>query len=306
MSRMQAPFVVVLSTAWVVAISVPASAAPATASAPVVFPATDTSPDTPGAPDIGNVTISDNPQGLITIQVSFVGDSGQPTSDNYGVYIDSDQNPTTGDIGGAGTDYLIEYDGTSNSLGLYKWDGKSRYAPAQSKSLSGRFIVDSQYFVFAASELGITDGFNFDVIAAVGSDPGSSSQADLVPESLPPLHYSMQHRASTAIVLTIADWATDIPHAGKLFRTALLVRRSDTGALLGQGSVRCTLSLRGRPVTLLGNRFSQLRLPGGENTAAVCLWRIPTSTAAAALTATETVTLGSSSVSKTFVVRVRK
>ena len=299
--------VVAIFLAGLAVAAVPSAAVPAVASTPVVFQANDTTPDTPGAPDIASVTVSDTAQGLITFQISFVPGSEHDLGDSYSVYIDSDQNPTTGDLGGAGTDYLLQYDGTAGGgLGLYKWDGKSSYAPVDKTSLQGSFSGDSQYFVIAASELRITDGFNFAVAGAVGSDPSNSSLVDFVPEGNTNLHYAMQNKVK-AVALSLSDWDYVTPHAGKPFLTYLLVKRSDTGLLLtGGATIQCKLAVGGKTVALYGKAFQRVSWTGGPKTAAICDWHLPAGSAGRGLVATESVTLGTSTVSKTFAYKVRK
>jgi hypothetical protein len=277
----------------------------AIASNPVVYQANDTTPDTVGAPDIGSVTISDTTNGLIAFQVSLVPGSEQIAQDSVSIYIDSDQNPTTGDTGAAGADYDLSYDRTTNSIGLFKWDGSSSYTFVDSKSLTGSFTADTQYFVIAAADMGITDGFNFNVAAGVGADPGASSQVDYVPESGTDFHYSIQSKF--AIKLVVSDYGYDTPHAGKLFRTAIQVKRSDTQALLtGGATVTCSLVVGGKHVPG-GHAFSKLAIGSAKaQSSAVCGWRIPKSVVGKTLTATETVTFGSSHVTRTVRLRVRK
>jgi hypothetical protein len=296
-------------TAALAAVAFPSAAMPAVASTPVVYQAADTSPDTPGAPDIASVTVSDSAAGLLTFQISFVPGTEHQVGDSYNVYVDSDQNPTTGDISGAGADYLLQYDGgESGGLGLYKWDGKSSYAPVAKTSLQGSFSADSQYFVISASELGISDGFNFNAAAAVGADPGTSQAVDFVPENGTNFHYAMQNRVTTAVKLSIADWQANTPRRGKYFATELAVKRSDTGALLTSGgTISCALSIRGGSLPVLVHKFLKVSwYSGGSKTAAVCAWRIPVGAVGATATAKETVALGTSTISKSFAYRVKK
>ena len=302
-------FLLFLGLGALAAVCVPAPAAPAAASNPIVYQAGDTTPDAPGAPDVSTVTVSDTTAGLITLQISFVPGTEHDIGDSYSVYIDSDQNPTTGDISGAGTDYLLQYDGTEGGgLGLYKWDGKSSYAPVDKTSLQGSFSGDSQYFVIAASELGITDGFNFNVAAAVGSDASTSSAVDFVPEGNTNLHYAMQNRVQAAVKLSLSDWEYTTPHAGKPFVTLLLVKRSDTGAILkGGATIKCKLAVAGKTVSLYSKGFQAVPWrTGGSKTAAGCDWHLPAGSAGKGLVATESVTLGTSTVAKSFAYTIRK
>lgn len=292
---------------FAVAAAAAAGASPAFASNPISYAAADNSPDTPGAPDITSVIVSDTTQGLITFQLNFAPGTEQQTLDSYAVYIDTDQNPTTGDPTGAGTDFLLEYDGTpGGGIGLYKWDGKSAYQFVSSASLKGNFSGDSQYFVIAASELGIVDGFNFNVAAAVGSDPSTSSQTDFVPENGTNFHYSLQSKA--VVTLKVSDWEDFIPHAGKTYATALIATRSDTAAALSGGAtIKCTLTINGRPAPAGSHGFATVSwYKGGKKKAAVCAWHLPAGSVGAKLVATESVTLGSSTVSRVYTARVKK
>ncbi|HEY8030216.1 MAG TPA: hypothetical protein VIE38_11960 [Gaiellaceae bacterium] len=293
--------------AGIAVVALMVAVAPAGAGNPVTYTATDPSPDTSGAPDITSVVISDNTAGLITIQLNFAPGTEQQSQDSFGVYIDSDQNPTTGDTSAAGTDYLVQWaGGTDGGLGLYKWDGSSSYVFTDSSSLKGSFSGDSQYFVIAASELGITDGFNFNVAAAVGPDSSTSSQIDFIPEDGTNAHYSMQSKAQ--ITLKLSDWEDFVPEAGKTYATAIIATRSDTGAPLTAGAtITCTLKVGGRTVTGASHGFTSVRwYKGGLKKAAVCSWRLPTTSAGAKLTAKESVTLAGSTVSKVYTARIKK
>jgi hypothetical protein len=283
------------------------AAAPALASNPVTYTATDPTPDVSAAPDITNVLVWDTTQGLITFQINFAPGTEQQAQDTYSVWIDSDQNPTTGDPTAAGIDYAVAYDGTQNGLGLFKWDGTSSYRYVSNASLTGSFSGDSQYFVIPASELGITDGFNFNVSAALGPVTSPSSQVDQVPEDGTNFHYAMQSRP--IVTLRLTNWASSaVARTGQLYLTALLVTRSDTGSPVGSGTtVSCRLVVHGRTVPPLLNGFQKWPWPtGGSKTAAVCAWRLPNRSVGAVLKAKETVTLGTSTVSRVFTPRVRK
>lgn len=299
-----------LSSTLVVAAAAAAFALPAASSpaaSPVTYTATDPSPDTPGAPDITSVVVTDTTQGLITFQINFAPGTEQQALDSFGVYVDSDQNPTTGDTSVAGTDFLIQYYGGSDGgLGVYKWDGTSAYQFVTSSSLRGTFSGDSQYFVVAASELGITDGFNFNVAAAIGADPGTSSQVDYLPEDGTNFHYSMQSKA--IVTLKVSDWEDFTPHAGKIYATAIIATRSDTNApLSGGATIKCVLTINGRVGPSASRGFTTVAwYKGGRKRAAVCSWRLPSGSAGAKLVATESVTLGGSTVSRAYVARVKK
>src|SRR5258708_3856423 len=121
MSRFKTRVLLSVLLGCVAAVGLPFAAAPVLAANPVTYMANDTSPDTPGAPDIASVVVTDTTQGLITFQINFAPGTDQPPQESYSLYVDSDQNPTTGDPSGAGTDYLLLYDGTpGGGLGVFK------------------------------------------------------------------------------------------------------------------------------------------------------------------------------------------
>lgn len=279
------------------------TASPALASNPVTYQATTTPPA--GTPDITSIVVSDNTQGLVTFQINLAPGTYAQSQDSFGVYIDSDENPTTGDPTGAGTDYLVLYDGTSNTFDLYQWDG-SGYHPAATTSLQASFAGDSQYFVIAASELGITDGFNFNVAAAVGSDPGQSAQGDYVPSDGTNFHYTVQSKAQ--ISLKLSDYEDFVAKSGRIYSTAILVTRSDTAAAVtGGATIKCTISIGGHPDATVYSGFSSIKwYKGGPKKAALCQWRIPKNTGGKTLVAKESVTLGGSTVSQTFTEHIKK
>jgi hypothetical protein len=285
-----------------------AAASPAATSSPVIYQANDTQPDLAGAPDLSNIAVSDSSQGTITFQFTFVPGTEDWTKDNLAVYIDSDQNPATGDPSW-GTDYVVEYDGPSDEYAIYKWDG-TQYTLFSDNEVSVDTMGDTLYFFIAPGALGITEGFNFFAEAGVGDDTASSTIYDLMPEGATLFHYTMQ-LFKPAVKLSLAGAEVSPLSAGNAFQMALAVKRSDTGSLLGAGAgakIQCALTIGGKAIRASAKFFINAQwYSGGGKMAAVCFWKIPASAVGKPLVAREAVSLGSSTVSgPTFRHRVGK
>src|SRR5258708_4080567 len=75
----------------------------------------------PAAPDITSIVVSNDDAGNITIQVNI---SNRPalTSDMLLVlFLDTDQNSSTGDPQTLGADYVIQLE--PGAIGLFQWNG---------------------------------------------------------------------------------------------------------------------------------------------------------------------------------------
>ena len=82
------------------------------------------------------------------------------------IFIDSDNNPATGDTASLGADYAIDLE--SGAVGLFQWNGTT-YAPASAQtSLTSAYASTGPTIHVAASELGNTRAIRFGTVAASG------------------------------------------------------------------------------------------------------------------------------------------
>lgn len=72
---------------------------------------------TVGAPDIRSASIRDNGRGTLTFSVDLVGRTELVPDDQLRIYLDTDNNPATGDDDGI--DYLIFADASARELKLF-------------------------------------------------------------------------------------------------------------------------------------------------------------------------------------------
>jgi hypothetical protein len=128
---------------------------------------TDPPSDAPsGAPDIASVTAENWSDGTIGFKISIPRDTTLSGNQGIGIYMDTDLNRATGQMG---DDYFIAAEGhfqTDPTYELLKWTG-STWTHMDSPSLQGEFhSFDGVTVTMAKSEIGIGASFNFDVWAS--------------------------------------------------------------------------------------------------------------------------------------------
>jgi hypothetical protein len=131
-----------------------------------------------GAPDIASVTAENWSDGTIGFKISIPKDTTLSGNQGIGIYMDTDLNRATGQMG---DDYFIAAEGqytTNPTYELLKWTG-STWTHMDSPTLQGEFhSFDGVTVTMAKSEIGIGASLNFDVWAsAIVSGFVNSDQA---------------------------------------------------------------------------------------------------------------------------------
>jgi hypothetical protein len=280
-------FVLALSLALLAAFSVapPAGSAPlpqATLHSASAVSFNDAAGDSGVAADITDVDVgNDVVAGPIVIWVSLANRPDDlVAADDLAVYLDTDRNPATGDLG---AEYVIVVD--SESVGAYKWDGTT-YAQVQIASLSARFSkADTAVRVaIQPSDLGIAGGFNFSIQSTSGD------AYDNAPNGPPDWAYTM---STGPIGLSLSGSAV-LPKravAGKRLTAAIQIVRSDINEVLTQGKIKCSLHFGKRSVSGRSAWVAGL---------AVCGWSIPKAAKGHRLSGSVSVTYGGKTVKKSF------
>jgi hypothetical protein len=121
----------------------------------------DATGDSREARDVTGVQVSyDPPTGQIRVLASIPGFRTLAADEDYWLYIDADQDASTGHPF-FGMDYYMHLRGASNTFGFYRWDGsKWVYSPSTGQRIIYR---DGVMFVLNRSDLGggRISGFNF-------------------------------------------------------------------------------------------------------------------------------------------------
>jgi hypothetical protein len=253
---------------------------------------TDPLSDSVAGPDIHEVRIGqDALDGRLVFWVQLANrPDGLLVGEIVILFLDTDQNPATGDESGADYALLLGRDGS----GAVRWGG-SGWVPATAASLKTRFVRSALSFRIsvAPSDLGAVRSLSFFLVAY--DESGFAESTDLAPNestwsyAVAPAALSL---AATGFVLAPAA-----PVAGQSVSATVRAIRRDTFDPVTTGSVRCTLRA--------GTRIVAARKSGFSGGAAVCKWTVPRSVKGQRLTGTVAVTYKGAKVTKTFTLRAR-
>jgi hypothetical protein len=267
-----------LVLAATVAVALPAAAtgAPSTASPARVAANTATYQDSvgenPAAPDITTIVVSNTDTASISLRVN-VPNRPTLTQDMLVVlWVDSDNNPATGDPDSLGADYLVLL--FRGDIALLRWDGADYVEGSPATSLIFAYAGGAVTFSINAAELGNTRRFGFAtrVISGIVIDETTgdldftNAVQDDAPSGAGLFNYQLQITPPSLLVRRVTT-VPKVPRAGRTFTMRLVAARSDTGATVQNGRVTCV----GRAGTTR-LRAQVARVTAG---AATCTWNMP-------------------------------
>lgn len=266
-----------------VSIALPAIAAgalPSGASAPALASAnsatfTDSSGENPDAPDITTLVVSNNDAGVLSFRINVPNRPAFNRDMLILMFVDTDNNPQTGDPESLGADYVIQI--FEGEAALFRWDGADFTRRAGDPS-AATLIFTYQGGItvsITAAELGNTTRFGFAaiVISGIAFDPntGDSDFTNAVSDVAPAAgsgfyNFTVQIAKPTLLVRKFGTSASR-PRAGGTFTMRLTTARSDTGAVIQSGRVTC--------VGRVGSARLRVQTARVVNGAATCTWQIP-------------------------------
>lgn len=259
------------------ALTVALAATAASAGGPYVY--TDAAGDNASAPDIRQVTLTDNGNGTVGVAIDLaatIPDDGTRVL----MVIDADRNGTTGDEEG----FEFVASAEAKGAGLGKWDG-SRFVDFPHQSIQPRIVVDSSgahlNFVLTLSDLG-TQEFDFFVGSIHGEDvdvapehglfayPSATPAPAPAPTTTTATTPPKQAEAAAAPTISgvLLPMSKLTPKAGSTFAAPRPQLRLSSNAIVAASSVRCTLTLK-------GTALKPLR---------PCVWKLPKTTKGKTLT----------------------
>ena len=223
----------------------------------------DSTGETAGSADVSTVAVANS---STASTVTFTVTTNMPTMEansEIDIYINSDNNPSTGDAPGLGLDYVIGLDSTGYFIA--QWNGSS-YTDVANASASVFFNNGVLSFTIPTSFMGSpTTGFGFTIQTLRGPDPNNPIidnapdtgewtytmvQAPPPPPPPPP--------APTVSSVTATFAGT--PHAGKSFRaTGLTVDLSDGTEVKATG-LSCSATLGGKKLVGTGTGHCTFKL----------------------------------------------
>lgn len=254
----------------------------------------------PNAPDITTIAVSNDDAGLITFQINV---SNRPTFTSdmaFFLFLDTDQNPSTGSGDFQGADYAIQL--LPGAVDLYKLgDGGPTRAPSQT-SLTYAYTPSGPTIHVAAADLGGTktlrfyaaaaSGFSFD---ASGNVDQTKVHSDLAPDAG---HGLFSYQVLTRLILRVTAFRTSPrpARAGRTFSASLAASENDTGGPVGDGAATCSAAVAFKRVAVVRHLVA--------NGVASCVWRLPARARGKLLRGSITLTVRGAQVTRTFSTRV--
>jgi hypothetical protein len=232
---------------------------------------TTTFPDSTGedvnAPDIANVVVSNDDAGMITFQVNIPNRPALTPDMFMLIFIDSDNNSTTGD---EGVEYVIDLE--PGQVGLFQWNGANYVAAASQTSLTYSYANGATIRI-SANDLGKTKAFQFAVIAisgfaldASGNPDTTNIKRDFAPD---PGHGLFTYQVLTKVILkvTALTIAPRPAKAGRPFTVSMAATQNTTNGPVTTGTVSCAASIAGKRLAATTHAL--------RNGIAICTWRLP-------------------------------
>ena len=260
---------------------------------------TDSTGEDPAAPDITTVVVSNDDAGLITFKVNISNRPTLTTDMTVLMFLDTDQQATTGDSQASGAEYAIELD--PGSVGLFKWNGSDYVAAPSQTSVTYSYDATGATIRASAVDLGGTKGFNFFLAAfsgittdAAGNADFTNAKVDAAPDAG---HGVYTYQVLTKLTLNVEAFTTSPKpaKAGKKFVASLAATESDTKGPVQAGAVTCTATVGGKHPSATVHRVA--------NGIATCSWVLPRSVKGT-LRGTVSLTVKGTTVVRAFAVKV--
>lgn len=257
------------------------------------------------APDIVSVTVSNDDQGNLTFAISI---SNRPTFTAdmlMQIVVDSDANPQTGDPNVLGADYIIQLAalGGPTSVILFRWNGTDYTAAGVPQTSLVFSYANGATIKVSSADLGGTKRFNFAVlvlsglvVTPTGDVDDTNSHFDLAPD---PGHgfwpYDVKITPATLVVKSFGTKPLT-PKSGAPFTVFLVAARSDTGARVQSGTVRCKATIGFKPIRVKSSAVNSGR--------ASCTWLIAKTAKGKRMRGSITLQSGGLRTTRTFSARI--
>jgi hypothetical protein len=261
-----------LSTAAVLVAMPSAALGKATRSASNSQTFTDSTGETPNAPDITTMTVSNDDAGNITFQINVPNRPTLTPDMLMLVFLDTDNNPATGDPQSAGADFAIQL--LPGSVNLFPWAGTTYGTSVATPSLTYSWTAGVATIHLSDSALNHTKAFNFAVevdsgiaVDAQGNPDFTNALFDVAPD---PGHGTYPYSVLTTLKLTAGAFTTSPKPAksGKSFSAGFAATENDTGGPVKTGTVTCT-------ATVAGQHIPAAHKGTVANGVATCVWPLP-------------------------------
>jgi hypothetical protein len=257
---------------------------------------TDSTGEDPNAPDITSIAVSNDDAGMITIKVNISNRPAITPDMTVLWFLDTDQNPATGDPQSLGADYAIELD--PGAVGLFQWNGSDYIAAPSQSTLTFSYDATGATIHINASDLNKTKGFNFATLAISGIATDANGNPDFTnahTDSAPDAgHGFFNYKVLTKLTVKVVAFAvTPKPaKAGKDFTAGIAATESDTNGPVTSGTVACNATIAFKHIATIGKAL--------KNGIAVCAWHLPKTSKGKTIRGTVTLTVQGVKVTRSF------
>src|SRR5579862_190544 len=212
----------------------------------------DSTGENPAAPDITTIVVSNDDAGNITFQVNI---SNRPTLTPdmlLLLYLDTDNNASTGDPQAFGADYVIQL--VAGEVDLFPWAGTDYGTSVATPSLIYSYGAAGATIHVSASALSSTKVFNFAAVAVSGiavDETGAPDFTNAVQDVAPDAgHGAYKYNVLTTLKLSVSAFTTSPKpaKAGKPFSAGLAVNENDTNGPVKTGTVTCSATVAGKHI----------------------------------------------------------
>jgi hypothetical protein len=249
------------------------------------------------APDITTVVVSNDDAGNLTLKINI---SNRPalTSDMLMLlFLDTDQNPATGDPQSLGAEYAIQLQ--PGAVDLFHWNGTDYVAAQQQADLTFSYDATGATIRLSQGDLGGAKGFNFGMLAFSGIVVDAQGNADFSnahDDAAPDIgHGFYNYKVIAKIKLSQTAFTVTPAKAGKVFQASLAATQSDTGGPVASGTVACSATVGGK--ALRGTHTL-------ANGIASCVWHLPKTAKGKTLRGKISLTVQGTTLTKSFVAHV--
>ena len=247
------------------------------------------------APDITGIDVSNDDAGLITFHVKISNRASLTPDMAILMWMDTDNNPATGDPQSDGAEYFLALD--SSGVGLLKWNGTT-YDTAQSQaSVTYHYDTTGATVTASAADLGGAKSVNFSTVAISGLAVDASGNIDFTNahvDSAPDAgHGVYSYKVVTKLTLkqTAFTSAPGSAWAGARFSASLAATESDTSGPVAAGTVACSGTIRGVRIAATHTL---------ANGVASCSWKLPKTSKGKTLVGRISITVQGTTLTKSF------
>ena len=271
----------------------------ASASNSQTFP--DSTGENPAAPDITSITVANDDAGNLTFQVNISNRPALTPDMLLVLYVDADNNASTGEPQAFGADYVIQL--VPGEVDLFPWSGTDYGTSVATPSLIYSYGPAGATIHVSASALGNTKVFNFAAVAVsgiavdeTGAPDFTNAVQDVAPDSG---HGAYKYTVLTTLKLAVSAFTTSPKpaKAGKPFSAGLAVNENDTNGPVKTGTVTCT-------ATVAGAHIPAAHKGAVVNGIATCVWPLPKKDKGKTIRGTVTLTVKGTSVQRSFSAKI--